>query len=331
MTDADVDGSHIRTLLLTFFFRHMKPLITGGHIFVAQPPLYLVSRRKHKEYVRDEGQMRSTLMKLGLENATLEIRDNSNGKPEIIASYTGAKLAELVGILDELADKARIVERRGLSFEVLLSHRDAEGKLPTHWMVVEGRNVFFHGQEKYDEFMAKRAERLAADDEEENGNVEAEADEEEAANLRRVHKRAQLHEAKDIDRIIGKLAHRGISMEDYFIEREQSVTGEWAPAKYVLLSDDDVVELDNVSAIAPGIRNLGSRGIEIKRFKGLGEMNAEELWETTMDPERRVLLRVRADEAEEAERMFSLLMGDNVERRRQFIEDNALSVKNLDV
>jgi DNA gyrase subunit B len=99
----------------------------------------------------------------------------------------------------------------------------------------------------------------------------------------------------------------------------------------VLVTEDENLDVDNVGGIASGVREVGSRGIEIKRFKGLGEMNADQLWETTMDPDKRMLMRVRAEEAEEAERMFSLLMGDNVERRRQFIEDNALAVKNLDV
>ncbi len=109
------------------------------------------------------------------------------------------------------------------------------------------------------------------------------------------------------------------------------MSGEREPGKYVLVTEDGEVELDNVSAIAPGIRQVGSKGIEIKRFKGLGEMNADQLWETTMDPARRVLLRVCADEGEEVERMFSVLMGDDVSRRREFIEEHALEVKFLDV
>jgi DNA gyrase subunit B len=326
MTDADVDGSHIRTLLLTFFFRHMKPLVLGGHIFIAQPPLYLVTRKKHKEYVRNEYQMRSTLIKLGLDGTTLEIRDHSKDQPEVIASFTGAKLRELVELLDELADNIRIVERRGLSFRMLMDNRSKDGNLPTHWIVVNGKNIFFPSRDKYNEFMAKRADKLEDQSDEETGDEQVED-----TSLRRVQKRAELHEVKQITKLISKLKTRGISIEDYFLARAESVTGELAPAKYMLLNEEDHVELENVADIAPGIRNLGSRGIEIKRFKGLGEMNADQLWETTMDPERRVLQRVRAEEAEEAERMFSLLMGDNVERRRQFIEENALSVKNIDV
>ncbi len=335
MTDADVDGSHIRTLLLTFFFRHMKPLITGGHVFVAQPPLYQVARKRRSEYVINEGQMRTTLLNLGLDGATLEIRDNSGKETKILASFTGAKLRELMELLDDLTDKIRILQRRGLDFANVLDNRSTEAKLPTHWMVVNGRNLFFNSQDEYDKFMAKRADKLvAAEDENGDGNGEEMTDEQRAEHeqkLRRVQKRAQLHESKDIDKLIAKLRTRGLDIEDYFLKRDEAVTGELAPAKYVLVTDSDPLELDNVADIAPGVRTLGGRGIEIKRFKGLGEMNAAQLWDTTMDPERRILQRIQADEAEEAERMFSLLMGDNVERRRQFIEENALSVKNLDV
>jgi DNA gyrase subunit B len=333
MTDADVDGSHIRTLLLTFFFRHMKALITGGHVFVAQPPLYQVGRKKHSEYVINEGQMQTTLLDLGLDGTTLEIRYNSGKKTKLLASFTGAKLRELIDLLDELAGKIRILQRRGLNFRNVMDNRSKDNKLPTHWMVVNGRNLFFNSQDEYDKFIAKRADKLVAA-EDENGEGDELTDEqrvEQEKKLRRVQKRTQLHESKDIDKIIAKLQTRGVDIEDYFLKRAEAVTGELAPAKYVLVTDGEPLELDSVADIAPGVRTLGGRGVEIKRFKGLGEMNADQLWDTTMDPERRILQRVQADEAEEAERMVSLLMGDNVERRRQFIEENALSVKNLDI
>ena len=326
MTDADVDGSHIRTLLLTFFFRHMKPLVTHGHIFIAQPPLYLVRRKRHKEYVLNEGQMRQTLTNLGLDGTSLEIRDTSNEKHEVIASFTGAKLRDLVALLDKLAEKIHIVERRGLSFPTLMEHRQ-DGKLPAYWIILDGHDKFCHSAEQYDQVLAENGADLA-----DNGDTAA-ADNGAAAGGagQRVQKRAELHEARQIDKCFGKLDALGLPVDDYFIKREELVTGEKTPARYVLTTDDEPAELDNVSQIAPGVRDVGSRGIDIRRFKGLGEMNADQLWETTMDPSRRTLLRVQLDDAEEAERLFALLMGSNVEQRRDFIEKNALNVKNLDV
>jgi len=320
MTDADVDGSHIRTLLLTFFYRHMKPLVSAGRVFIAQPPLYLVARKKHKEYVIDEAQMRKTLINLGLEGTRLQIWDTSTSKPQLIQELSAAKLRELVEILEELSEKIRIVDRRGLNFADLMEHRKGR-KLPTYWIVLDGQDIFFHSTKEYDNALAKHGDILLEESEGISGG----------SNVSRIQKRAELHEVKDIEKLIGKLTKRGISIEDYFLRREESVTGEKAPAKYVLLNEGETLELENVAQIAPGIRQIGSKGIEIKRFKGLGEMNADQLWETTMDPDRRLLLRVKDEEAEEAERMFTLLMGDNVERRRNFIEAHALEVKNLDV
>ena len=320
MTDADVDGSHIRTLLLTFFFRYMKPLILEGRIFIAQPPLYLVTRKKRKEYVLDEQQMRQVLTNLGLDGTKLQIREHSGQKMTVVKELSGTQLRKLVDILEQLADSVRIVQRRGLSFEELMANRKAN-RLPTHWAVVGSENVFCHGPEQYEKLLADNAEELLEDEDDGGGDG---AD-------RRIRKRAELHEVKDITSLIKNLKPYGISIEDYFLQRGESVSGEREPGKYVLVTEDGDVELDNVSAIAPGIRQVGSKGIEIKRFKGLGEMNADQLWETTMDPNRRILLRVRADEAEEAERIFSLLMGGDVDRRRNFIEEHALEVKNLDV
>ena len=330
MTDADVDGSHIRTLLLTFFFRHMKPLLDNGRVFIAQPPLYLIARKRHKEYVLDERRMRDALVALGLDGASLEIRDTSEPKCPVVLEFKGAKLEELVELLQQLGDKIRILERRGLSFEKLMAGRK-DGKLATHWLVIGGENSFCYSSGEYEAVLEEHAEAELEDD---NGNGNGNGDGDgakKALNVPRIQKRAELHEVKEIEKLFEKLKKRRLSIEDYFLRREESVTGEKDPAKYVLVSEEEQTELDSVADIAPGIRKIGSKGIEIKRFKGLGEMNADQLWETTMDPERRVLLRVRTEEAEEAERMFSLLMGDNVERRRNFIEEHALEVKNLDV
>lgn len=326
MTDADVDGSHIRTLLLTFFYRHMKPLILSGRIFIAQPPLYLITRKKHREYVLNEQAMRESLMKLGLNGTSLQIRDTSNGS-RVINELKGARLRELVTLLDELAEKVRIVERRGLTFEKLMANRKG-GKLPKYWLVLDGKDTFCHTQKEFEKVLTAHADSIITDeisdndDNGENGN---------GLTRKKIQNKAELHEVKDIERIISKLASFGLDIEDYFLVRQEMVTGEKPPAKYVLVNDNDEVEVDNIAGITTAIREIGSKGMEIRRFKGLGEMNAEQLWETTMDPARRTLLRVRAEEAEEAERMFSVLMGGNVELRRKFIEEHALEVKNLDV
>ena len=270
--------------------------------------------------------MRNTLLSLGLDGTELQIRDvrKKVKKKRIVAKYTGAKLRELVEMLDQLGEKIHITERRGLDFRSLAEQR-RDGKFPHYWIVLDGQNLFCHSADQYQQILSDNAlpEDEAADGNEE-GNGQPKA-------RKRIQKRAELHEMRRIEALIDRLQKRGLDFADYFTVREHLVTGQKAPAKYVLVNESDEMELDNIAEIAPGIRQVGSKGIEIKRFKGLGEMNADELWETTMDPQRRVLLRVKSDEAEESERMFALLMGDNVELRRNFIEEHALEVKNLDV
>ena len=147
----------------------------------------------------------------------------------------------------------------------------------------------------------------------------------------RLQKLVELHELKEGEQLFKQLADLHIAIDDYYLTQEESVAGEKLPTKYALANDTQVHEVAGVGQILPEVLRLGKQGIEVKRFKGLGEMNSEELWETTLDPNRRVLLRVTLLDAAEAERMFSVLMGEDVERRRAFIEAHALEVKNLDV
>ncbi|MFP4106379.1 MAG: DNA gyrase subunit B, partial [Phycisphaerae bacterium] len=322
---ADVDGSHIRTLLLTFFFRYMRPLIDNGHVFIAQPPLYLISRRRTKKYVLDDREMSRTLIDLGLDGTTLEIRDLSGAEPKVINEFDNERLRKLLVKLENMGEKIRILERRGLRFKDLMQQRK-DGKLPTHWLVVDGVENLFHSQDEFDTAMAEINQAAVLEEDE----MEDGADQPEDAP--RIQKRAELHEVRDIQRLAAEIEDEfEISLDDYFLTRPETITGDRPPAKFIYKNEDEIIEVDNVAGIVPGLRQIGSKGIEIKRFKGLGEMNADELWETTMDVERRTLLRVKAEEAEEAERMFSLLMGDNVENRRSFIERHALEVKNLDI
>ncbi|HHH76017.1 MAG TPA: DNA gyrase subunit B, partial [Phycisphaerae bacterium] len=205
MTDADVDGSHIRTLLLTFFFRYMKNLILNGHVFIAQPPLYLVSRKRHKEYVLNEKEMRKTLVRLGVDGTTLGIRKagKAKSKPKIVTEIRGVKLEQLVDILDQLADRVQILHRRGITFKDLLDNRK-EGKLPTHWLLNEGKNVYCHDVK---ELSGKLEELGIADDE----NNDENNDENEGVKKPLF---SELHEVRDIGKFISMLNTRDLDIDD---------------------------------------------------------------------------------------------------------------------
>jgi DNA gyrase subunit B len=350
MTDADVDGSHIRTLLLTFLFRHMRPLMEAGRIFVAQPPLYQVKKAKQLEYVLDDRVLNRKLADIGLAGTTLIVREG--GKEKTIEE---GKLRGLVAQLDAMDAQTRVLARRGVPFAGLVrEHRDPKRGLPKILACVhrpdskEPDRVFLYDDAALTELQKKESAKgatvevvearhvhLAASD---DGDGAAEG---EQPRVRIV--RYQLPECRALDDILANIERFGVSIDDLFLAREELITGELPPAKFVLRdSSGEPTELENLWAVGSGVRELGRKGLAIKRFKGLGEMNSEELWETTMDREKRTLLRViisddmtdleQADlDAREADRIFRLLMGDNVEDRRRFIEDNAINVKNLDV
>jgi DNA gyrase subunit B len=316
MTDADVDGSHIRTLLLTFFFRHMQDLIKAGRVFVAQPPLYQIIRKKKSEYVLNERAMRKTLTELGLEGTQLIIRDDEAKEKRRLG---GEELRRVVDLLIRLEELVKVIQRRGIDFAEFLAKRDSAGRLPLYQVVVEGEESFFYSSQDRDAFLREK-------------NLGAETpDEETETHWQRLQKNQELHEVKDMEKLFAQLDQYGLSIDNYFLTQEESISGEKLPTQYALLNEDKFHDVAGVAQILPSILDLGKAGIEIKRFKGLGEMNSEQLWETTLDPSRRVLLRVTLEEAGEAERLFSVLMGEDVERRRQFIEEHALEVKNLDV
>jgi DNA gyrase subunit B len=323
MTDADVDGSHIRTLLLTFFFRHMQELIRAGRVYVAQPPLYQVLRKKKSEYVLNERAMRKALTDLGLEGAYLLVRDDEGKERARLGGDDLRKAVELLGRLEELV---KIVQRRGIDFAEFLAKRDSNGRLPLYHVIVDGQESFFNTSAERDQYL--RDQKILVEPEE-TDPASGNGAPHDASH--RLQKSQELHEVKDLDKLFNQLDQLGLLIDDYYLTQEESVSGEKLPTKYALLSDDKTHNVAGVAEILPAILGLGKIGIEIKRFKGLGEMNSDQLWETTLDPSKRVLLRVTLEEAGEAERLFSVLMGEDVERRRQFIEDHALEVKNLDV
>jgi DNA gyrase subunit B len=325
MTDADVDGSHIRTLLLTFFFRHMQDLIKGGRVYVAQPPLYQVTRRKKSDYVLNERAMRQTLTDLGLDGASLLIRDDGGHESHRL---TGDELRKLIDLLNKVEELGKIIQRRGIDFADFLSRRDSAGRLPLYRIVIEGEEIFFLSAIDRDQWL--RDQNIVVEDEE-MSQVQGAAAPPAEDQGRRLQKNQELHEVKDLEKLFTQLEAAGLSVEDYYLTQEESISGEKLATKYALASESRTIDVAGVSQILPEIIKLGREGIDIKRFKGLGEMNSEELWETTLDPNKRVLLRVTMDQVSEAEQMFSILMGENVERRRQYIEEHALEVKNLDV
>jgi DNA gyrase subunit B len=316
MTDADVDGSHIRTLLLTFFFRHMQELIRAGRVYVAQPPLYKVTRKKKEEYVLNERAMRQTLTQLGLEGTALLIR-NEDGTERAIE---GESLRPVIELLAKLEELITVVRRRGIDFADFLGKRDESGSFPRFHVVIEGQDYFPYSAEERDELLATSGAVFGT-------NADASA----TANAPRASKNNELHETGDLKKVIAELQQRGISIDDYFLTQEESVSGEKLMTKYAFRNEDKTHEVAGVQTMLETLFAIAKQGIEIQRFKGLGEMNSEQLWETTLDRSKRTLLRVTLQEAAEAERMFSILMGENVEQRRQFIEDHALEVKNLDV
>ena len=357
MTDADVDGSHIRTLLLTFFFRHMSDLIRHGHIYIAQPPLYQLARGKQQTYVVNDREMNSRLTELGLERAVLAVRDLDGLDPEsgrveapIERRIEGNDLKRAVRLLRRLAELVEVAERRGVRFPDLLSARDDdpsdEHRLPTHrmtWREAEGMGeAYFWSEADAIAYVEQHDLRLADLDDENADGVGS-------ATIR------ELHENRELGTLFVELAEVGLSIDDYALRQEESVTGERMPARYCweLIaeqqaesekaedadSDDDPkkprrsksVEAASLPEVLAALHEIGRRGLEVKRFKGLGEMDADQLWDTTMDPERRSLLRVTWDMGQESELLFSTLMGEQVEPRRRFIEEHALEVRNLDV
>jgi DNA gyrase subunit B len=323
MTDADVDGSHIRTLLLTFFYRQMPALIKGGFVYIAQPPLYQISRKKRVEYVEDDAQLNKILIQIATDEVRL--RNIADGK-----EMSQSQLAEILELLESLDKFARAIRRHGGDFSDYIEHRNSQtGELPRHLVKVRSGNDesvhYFHTEEELAKFSSENPDLRLFGNEEEGDTEILEKEKVKNGPSRRA-RHVELHESKAILELLGKLSSKGLAIEHYSAQDK--------PLFELIEGDGEkqtTKPLFSIAEILDGVLEVGRRGIQIKRFKGLGEMNAAQLFETTMDPAKRKLLRVDLTDAVEAEEMFSRLMGDEVEPRRQFIEDNALNVRNLDI
>ncbi len=320
MTDADVDGAHIRTLLLTFFFRQMPQLLENGRVFVAQPPLYEVKikGKKNSEYILNERDMRKRMESRGLEGTVLSIREEN--RPPV--NIQGEPLGALVKWLNEAERSIHVLERRGILFRQFVESFYDGNCLPSFWVRDQAEDEFFYDKPSWD----KRLKEIEAA----GGVANGEGNGAGPSNGRVVAE--ELHEVVRLNEINARLkAEYKLDMRDYLHKIVRTVAGEALPTKFDVRNGEDIHSVVALGDICHAIRQIGGKDIEIKRFKGLGEMNAEQLWETTMDPSQRTLLRVRLEDAGQADRMFSILMGDDVDKRRNFIREHALEVQFLDI
>jgi DNA gyrase subunit B len=346
MSDADVDGSHIRTLLMTFFYRQMPKLVAEGHLYVAQPPLYMiVSGKKERQYVHVEDQMQGILMDTGLAGASLR-RAETNGDGHV-SEIRGERLKGLLDLVASIEQGLRAFGRRNRSLRDFLAmayrpKADSSGKLdprdgllPLFLVEHEGREERFYSErERQEYFVAHNLHiDLEADPGSEVATVEspdggAVAPRDPSTDRRRA-REIELHEVKMLNKHLVRLRDEFDLRAEVLLPRE--VTGDDPPPRFILDRDGETHPLLDLRSLVPTVRKIGEKGMKITRFKGLGEMDAEQLWETTMDPTRRTLLQVQLEDVAAANDLFTTLMGDDVEPRREFIEKHALEVKNLDV
>jgi DNA gyrase subunit B len=299
MTDADVDGSHIRTLLLTFFFRHMQELITRGKVFVAQPPLYRIKKGKSEKYIKDDKEFTREILRRATENLSVEIGADNK--------IDGTELRNFLTLLDELAQITRRLERKVRDPRVVDVLTDLSLPLDAKTDLQNEENV---------KVVAERLTQAKLD-------VTVEHEEEHSAWM---------------------IGYRDPTNATRFINTEFLALPEFRRTRalikqvarlntppFVIVKDGRRDTLQNWRDLLSTVKNEGTREVSVQRYKGLGEMNAEQLWDTTMNAETRTLLQVDLKDFAETEPIFSTLMGEDVESRRKFIEDNALDVRNLDV
>ncbi len=298
MADADVDGAHIRTLLLTFLYRQMRPLIEQGFVYIAQPPLYKVKKGKREFYVHDDREMGRQLLSLSLENNTVFSK-----KSKELKEYTKEEVRELARLLQAIEDIEKSLRHKGLSLLLLLRKISPEGKLPLYVVRAETQtnplssssekeeDYYFYDEAGLSQFLTSREKEFPV---------------------------VEIFESRELERILKKLEGFGVKAthleEPFFIIKNEKM--EWKTSPLELVST---------------LKELGKEGLSIQRYKGLGEMNPQQLWETTMDPANRRLLKVTLADAVRADEIFTILMGDAVEPRREFIARHAHEVRNLDI
>jgi DNA gyrase subunit B len=327
MTDADVDGSHIRTLLLTFLYRQMTSLVEQGHVYIAQPPLYKIKRGKREEYIETEGQMSQLLLELGREGLSL-VRSKDKH------TCTDNQFKELLNLLVEIENLAVSIERKGVSFSKYLDFiHPKTKKMPIYMVKVEGEDQFVYTDEELAKLVKAEEEKLGEDVE-----IDGEMAGEPQKNVKMLNL-IEFYEAPDLEKLIQKIEKLGFDMANYspveVKEDEKKKKGSSKkkedPIYKIINEKKEEIPFNSMKDILTFVRVTGKKGMTIQRYKGLGEMNPEQLWETTMNPEKRTILQVKLEDAVKADEIFTVLMGDQVEPRRKFIETHAPEVRNLDI
>jgi len=331
LTDADIDGAHIRTLLLTFFFRQMLPLIDNGRLFVAKPPLYRIARKGKKQYVDDDRALQKTLLELGAAEARLRCRMNGEAEVELAQESFRA----LVALLGELEARIGRIEAQGILFHRYLELRDAQkgGALPLYRVVfTDKQNAreerLFYSEHEYDAFVRELHMRLEAAGEDlqiVEGENDAVPEVEVPGNSIRPFR---FDEAGRLAELVDKIEALGIPIACLYAPAEAD---EGASARFAIQSNGTVMRVSSLLEVIPALRELGREGLDIQRYKGLGEMDAAELAETTLSPTSRKTVLVTVGDAVKADNYFSILAGKDVKARREFIERHALEVRNLDI
>ncbi|MFW5634616.1 MAG: toprim domain-containing protein, partial [Erythrobacter sp.] len=322
MTDADVDGAHIRTLLLTFFHRQMPEIVKAGHLFIAQPPLYKVAKGRSEVYLKDQGALDRYLVDAGLQGRMLETVAGARSGEDLRSLVEHAlRFRNLMAFVPRRYDPA-LVEQMALSgaLDPALSDEAREDKLQataqrlqasdpdTEWTarVLEDGKVRF-----------SRLWRGVTDVHEIDGRFLSSTE------------ALKLHGLAMAQAETYSAPMRLVKAGDAPVESEEGAAGDDAEVEELARDADDAI--NRPTQLLDAILAAGRKGLSVQRYKGLGEMNAEQLWETTLDPENRALLQVKVEDADVTDEIFTRLMGDIVEPRREFIQDNALNVANLDV
>ncbi len=332
MTDADVDGAHIRTLLLTFFFRQMPELITHGYIYIAQPPLYKVKRRKKERYLNTDDEMNKFLLELGSEDIECRVARNKN-------PMTSVQFRELLDMLVKLESYLHSLERKAIDLNEYFAAENKNGDLPLYKVKLEDEIKFVIDKNELKKLTEQEQEKVGAEVEIEieDDNLFSDTDEKLENDDQSVEipvitlDTTELYETHEISKIAAELHRRKFDIKNWYATNSEDDSEDTNNIIAYLKFGEDEKPVDSLLGLLEGIRENGKKGLQIQRYKGLGEMNPEQLWETTMDPAKRTLLKVVIEDAVETDDVFTTLMGDVVECRRKFIEENAKYVTNLDI